>query len=210
MTRPTARMVMALALALMRDQDRRWAQAMALEFEQAGQDGHGLRFAWGCTTVALRRLTGSSAGWHLLVRHAVAVAVLLPMALFHLGCAMHGLRCWALDRDPYLAALEAGDAGQRVIAIAYRTWSPPILLGLVLLGGLHILIAWRIAASDWHRARRGMIAAALVVAGLLACIAAIHPTAWGMMLQGVALAAEMLAVPILAAWQARSASPAAP
>ncbi|MDQ1228807.1 hypothetical protein [Sphingomonas sp. SORGH_AS_0879] len=198
-----ARAVMAVALPLMRQDDRCWAHAMGAEFEEAERDGQGLRFAMGCLGVAARRLTGSGRGWHFLTRHGVALAIILPFALFHLGCALRGLRYWLAGGDPYVAALSAGDAGQRLIAVAYRTWSPWIALLLVVLGTLHIVIAWRIACCQWRGARHAMIAAILVVAGLLLCIAVVHPTPGGMVLQAVALAVELLSVPILAAWQAR-------
>ncbi len=198
-----ARIAMTLAMALMRDHERDWAQAMAIEFEQAEREGQGLGFALGCGTVALRGLVTSFAGWHVVTRYGLALVVLLPMALFHLGCAVHGLRCWLFDSDPYLAMLQSGNAGQRTIAVAYRNWSPVILAGLIALGTLHILIAWWITACEWRRVGLAMIAAILVVAGLMLAIAAIHPTPWGMALQGIALLAEILAVPILTVWHRR-------
>ncbi|MDY0960022.1 hypothetical protein SOM26_15105 [Sphingomonas sp. CFBP8993] len=203
MRRTPARIAMTAALALMHERERDWAEAMAIEFDQAECDGHGLGFALGCVTVALRRLATSSAGWHVLTRYGLALVLLLPMALFHLGCAVHGLRYWLFDTDPYLAVLEAGNAGQRMMAVAYRSWSPVIMVGLVTLGTLHILIAWWITACDWRRAGRAMILAIVIVAGLMFAIAAIHPTPWGMALQGIALIAEILAVPILMAWDRR-------
>ncbi len=198
-----ARAILSLAIALMREQERAWAWAMAIEFDEAERDGRGLSFAMGCVTAAIRRLACSSAGWHLLTRYAFSLAVLLPFALFHLGCAVHGLRYQWFDTDPYLAALAAGNAPQRAIALAYQALSPFIMMFLVALGATHLLIAWRIVTCDWRRAWHAMIAAIGIVAGLLACIMAIRPTAGGMMLQGIALAAELLAVPILAAWHAR-------
>lgn len=194
---------MSLAILLMREQERAWAWAMTIEFDEAERDGHGLSFAMGCMTAAVRRLACSSAGWHFLTRYAFSLGVLLPLTLFHLGCAGRGLSYRLAATDPYLATLAAGDARQQAIATVYQTLSPVIILLLAALGAVHLLIAWRIVACDWRRVWHAMLAAVGIVAGLLACIMAIRPTAAGMLLQGIALAAELLAVPILAAWHAR-------
>lgn len=203
MTGAAARAIMSLAVALIREQERPWVWAMQIEFDEAERDGHVLSFAMGCVTAAMRRLACSSAGWHFLTRYAFSLGVLLPLTLFHVSCAGRGLYYQLVATDPYLATLAAGDARQRAIATAYQTLSPVIILLLAALGAVHLLIAWRIVACEWRRVWHAMLAAVGIVAGLFVCIMAIQPTPGGMMLQGTALAAELLAVPILVAWHAR-------
>lgn len=196
---------MSVAMAIMRANERRCAQAMLGEFEEAERDGHGLTFALGCLFAAAQRLMCSSAGWHCLSRYVFAVALVLPFAAFHLGCAWRGGQYLLFGNDPYLAALSAGSGGQRAIAEAYRTWAPLLVLLLAALGAVHLVTAWRIVASEWRRVVNSMIAGAAIIAGLLLCVIAIHPTIPGLLLQCAAWAAELLVVPILAAWQTRRA-----
>lgn len=192
--------MMDLALLVVGDDDRDWARAMLVEFEEAARDHRALGFAAGCLLSAFRLLPTTTRGCSLLVRYAFALGIVLPFAVFHLGCSTTGIRYLVTGYDPYLSVLRVGDTHQRSIGQTYAALAPVLTFLLAALGAGHLIIAWQVAGGKWRRAAIGMAWMGITVAALLACIIAIHPTPAGVILQCSALTLEILMIPLLAWW----------
>lgn len=201
-----AQYVMTLAMrSLPRDSDE-WGHAMQAEFDAARLEGRQLEFAVGCLWAGCLRLPFHDQGRFTLVSHALALGLLVPIATFHLGCAISAGRFLLTGRDPYYSMLIAQGGAGRVLADAYQTATPALMVLLLLLGIAHLSLAWSVLDRRWHRASALWLAGASIAAVIIYLIAMTAPSAFGSAVQLAALAIELATVPLLAAWH-RNLSP---
>ena len=206
MTVGVAHLVMELAVRCLPDRSRGWGQAMRAEFGLAVQDGRSLGFALGCLVATLRQMPFQSEGRLALTSHALVLGLIVPIATFHLGCALSGVKFMLSGQDQYHAMLAADAVSNGGLADAYRAATPALTVLLLLLGFAHLLIAWLILDRQWRRATIIWLVAAATSATIVGVIAAIGPSVGGIAIQLAALAIELAAIPFLAACQTRHAS----
>jgi hypothetical protein len=139
----------------------------------------------------------------MLANHALVLLAIVPMATFHLGCAVSGARFLLHGPDHYYAMLMAGNLHQRAMAGAYRAAMPVLTTLVLLLGAGHMLIAWNALACRWHRVRRLWLIESLLALVLIATIALTIPSVFGMAVQLAALGLELCILPLLARWHGR-------
>lgn len=154
--------VVEVAAGMLPAERHGWACGMRAEYHEACDAGQPMRFALGCLSAALRTLLNAPAGRFALVRNGTVLATLVPLATFHLGCAVGASR-FALGRpDHFHTALLAGTEAQRRVAAAYAGAAPLIAILLFALATSHLVAAWQL--MEW-RLRRALVAGG---AGLLA------------------------------------------
>ena len=173
------------------------------EFDEAVQDGRPLRFALGCLVTAWGQMPFHDAGRHALAKHAVAFGLIVPIAIFHFGCGLSGLRFMLSGHDHYYAMLVADGASGRALASAYRAATPALAGLLLMLGFAHLLIAWVVLNGQWRRASILWLFATAVAVTIITIIAQLVPHGSGIAIQLAALAIELAAIPCLAARQPR-------
>lgn len=203
MTAAVAHLVMALALLDLPHDGPDWGRAMQAEFDEAVRDGRPLGFAFGCLIAACRQMPRHADGRFVLTSHALVLGLIVPIATFHLGCAVSGVRFLLSGRDPYHAMLTAGGAHGRGLADAYAAATPALTGLLLLLGCAHVLIGWTILDGRWWRATMLWLAAAIIAAAIVAIITMAIPNGGGRAIQCAALAVELAAIPLLATWRTR-------
>lgn len=196
-----AELVMTLALRCLQQGGSEWGQAMLAEFDVARREGKALGFACGCLIAAWRRLLLHTEGQIALVSHALVLGLIVPIAIFHLGCAFSGARFMVSGHDHYHAMLMASGANGRIVAGAYVAATPALTLLLLLLGSAHLAVAWFLLDGRWRRARILWLVATVIAALIVHIIATTTPNAGGSGIQFAALAIEMVAIPLLARWR---------
>lgn len=203
-----ARLVMMLAARSLPHDARAWGQAMEAEFDEAVREGNALGFAAGCLATAWRRLPMHGEGRQALAGHAVTLGLIVPIATFHLGCAVSGARVMLTGHDPYRAVLATSGPAGPALADAYGAAIPAMAALLLLLGLAHLLIGWVILDRRWRRAAMLWLVAAAVAATLVGVIVTTVPSGRGIAIQLAALVVELAAIPALALWhKARARSP---
>ncbi len=208
MTTRAAQLVMTLALRCLPRDDGEWGQAMLAEFDMAWRDGKPLGFAFGCLIAGWRRLPFHSDGQLALVCHTLALGLIVPIATFHLGCALSGAKFILSGHDHYHAMLMAGGVRGHALADAYLAATPALTMLLLLLGSAHLAVAWSILVGRWRRAAIIWLVATVIAAAIVGIIVATIPIAGGSAIQLAALAIELAAIPLSATWQrARASSP---
>lgn len=208
MTTRVTQLVMTLALRCLPSDDGEWGRAMLAEFDIARRDGKPLGFAFGCLIAGWRRLPFHSEGQFALVCHALALGLIVPIATFHLGCALSGARFMLSGHDHYHAMLMADGVRGHVLADAYLAATPTLTILLLLLGSAHLAVAWFILDGRWRRAAIIWLVAAVIAAAIVGIVVTTIPGAGGSAIQFAALAIELAAIPLLATWQkARAGSP---
>lgn len=194
-----AQLVMALAIRCL-PHDSEWGRAMQAEFDTAWLEGRPLSFAVGCLWVGWQRLPFHNQGRVTLASYALALGLLVPIATFHLGCAISAGSFLLTGNDPYYSQLIArGDAGH-ALADAYQTATPALMGLLLLLGTVHLSLAWSVLDGRWRRVSLLWLAGATIAAAIVCVIAVTAPSVFGCAIQMAALAIELVAVPPLAAW----------
>lgn len=201
MTTRAAQLVMTLALRCLPRDGSEWGQAMLAEFDMVRGEGKPLGFAFGCLIAGWRRLPFHSEGQLALMCHALVLGLIVPIATFHLGCALSGARLLLSGHDHYHAMLTAGGVRGHVLADAYLAATPALMILLLLLGSAHLAIAWAILDGRWRRAAMIWLVAAVIAAAIVGIIATSIPGAGGSAIQFAALAIELAAIPLLARWQ---------
>ena len=208
MSAGVAHIVMSLALRCVPRDGHEWGRAMEAEFDEALRDGKSFGFAVGCLIAGWRRLPFHADGRFALANHALALGLLVPVATFHLGCALSGVKLLISGHDHYHAALAAGGIRGQALADAYLAATPALTVLLLLLGSAHLLIAWAILDGRWRRAAVLWLAAVVIAAAILGIAVTTIPGAGGIAIQFAALAIELAAIPLLVMWQnARAGSP---
>lgn len=208
MTTRVAELVMTLALRCLPRDGNEWGRAMLAEFDMARRGGKPLGFAFGCLIAGWRRLPFHSEGQFALVRHTLALGLIVPIATFHLGCALSGARFMLSGHDHYHAMLMSGGVRGHVLADAYLAATPTLTMLLLLLGSAHLAVAWSILDGRWRRAAIIWLVATAIATAIVGIIVATIPDTGGSAIQFAALAIELAAIPLLAAWQkARAGSP---
>lgn len=197
--------LVAIAVRILPDDRQEWGHAMHAELDAAREGGRPLAFAIDCLLGSLRAHLDRPEGRMVATRLAVALATLVPLATFHLGCAF---ACFgfALGRpDHFHAALAAGDVGQRSIAAAYAAAAPLIGILLLALTGAHLLAAWHI--MDWspRPMLRAVAAGLLAAAGLAIVILSVMGESSGVAIQFAGSGIEMAMLAIFALWTHRLA-----
>lgn len=201
MTARAAQLVMTLALRCLPRDGSEWGRAMLAEFDMAQRDGKPLGFAFGCLIAGWRRLPFHGDGQFALVRHAFALGLIVPIATFHLGCALSGAKFMLSGRDHYHAMLMAGGVRGHVLADAYLAATPALTMLLLLLGSAHLAIAWSILDGRWRGAAIIWLVAAVIAAAIIGIVVTTIPGAGGSAIQFAALMIELAAIPLLATWQ---------
>lgn len=194
-------LIMALAERCMPSDRLDWGRAMRAELDEAVLGDRPMRFALGCLAAAVLQMPRHHAGRFAIARHALSLGMIVPIAVFHLGCALSGARLMLSSSDHYAARLAAGGASGRAAAEAYLAAAPALTLLLLLLALAHLRIAWIILDGQWRRAGGLWLVAAGLAATIVAIIAAIDPGLRGSAIQFAALAIELVAIPVLATWQ---------
>jgi len=174
---------------------------MLAEFDMAQRDGKPLGFAFGCLIAGWRRLPFHSEGQLALVRHALTLGLIVPIATFHLGCALSGARFMLSAQDHYHAMLMAGGVQGQILADAYLAATPALTMLLLLLGSAHLTVAWSMLDGRWRRAAITWLVAAVIAAAIVGIVATTIPDASGSAIQFAALVIELAAIPLLAMWQ---------
>ena len=205
MSMAVAHAVMRLALRCVPPDRREWGQAMEAEFDEALRDGKPFGFAVGCLIAGWRRFPFHPDGRLALATHGVALALLVPIATFHLGCALSGVKLMISRQDPYSAALAAGGIRGQALADGYLAATPALTVLLLSLGSAHLFIAWAILDRKWRRATVLWLATLVVAAVLIGIAITTVPGAGGLAIQFAALAIELAAIPLLMLWQSAQA-----
>lgn len=201
MTTRAAQLVMTLALRCLPRDGSEWGKAMLAEFDMVWREGRPLGFAFGCLIAGWRRLPFHGEGQLALMCHALALGLIVPIATFHLGCALSGARFLLSGHDHYHAMLMAGGLRGHVLADAYLAATPAVTILLLLLGSAHLAIAWAILDKQWRRAAMIWLVAAAIAAGIVGIVVTTIPDGGGSAIQFAALAIELAAIPLLATWQ---------
>ena len=196
-----AELVMTLALHCLPRDGSKWGLAMPAEFDVARHEGRALVFACGCLIAAFRRLPLHAEGQIALVSHALVLGLIVPIATFHLGCALSGARFMVSGHDHYHAMLMASGGNGRILADAYVAATPALTLLLLLLGSAHLAVAWFLLDGQWRRAKILWLVATIIAALIVHIIATTIPNAGGRGIQFAALAIELAAIPLLARWR---------
>lgn len=201
-------LIMALAERCMPVDRLDWGRAMRAELDEAVRGGRPMTFALGCLAAAVLEMPRHHAGRFAIARHALSLGMIVPIAVFHLGCALSGARLMLSSSDAYAAGLAAGGPAGRAVAEAYLAAAPALTALLLLLGLAHLGIAWVMLDGRWRRAGGLWLVAAGLAAAIVAIITAIGPDLRGSVIQLAALAIELVAIPALMMWQrARSLDP---
>ena len=196
-----AQFVMALALNLLPQDRRDWGRAMQAEFDAVLLDGKPLGFALGCLWAGWRRLPFYAEGRIALASYMLALGLIVPIATFHLGCAVSAGRLMLSGHDHYFAMLSASGGSGRVAADSYRAAAPALTMLLLLLSFTHLLIAWAILEGRWRRISALWLVGAVIAVTIVGTIAMVAPSVRGSAIQLAALAIELVTVPLLALWQ---------
>ena len=202
MTAIAARLAMALAVRSLAPRRRAWAQAMEAEFAVADADGRALGFALGCLWGAWRMLPRHADGRFALASHAVAFALLVPLAALLAAAVALGFPC--VDASAGLGGFVSGqgkfvsslNAGTRAIGAALTLTTMLVAVG-------HLPLAWWVLERDWARVAAAMRlgAAALVTLAIAAACAGLDGAT--LLPLVAAWTIDVATVATLARWHAR-------
>lgn len=200
MTITLARILMTLASCCLGDARREWALAMQGEFEAAADAGKPLAFAAGCVLAACREMPRHDEGRFVLSRYGLALCLLIPVAGLQLLCAVG----YAFPRGSRLYDAPTLSSAQALYVTHAYLGAVPLLLSLwLLLGVLHLGLAWSLLECDWQRIVR---IGSLIAAGsatLLVFTAVLGVDDARPALQAGVLAIELLAISLSARRHAR-------
>lgn len=195
-----ARIVMTVAMASLGPHRHGWKLAMAAEFDEVAAAGHGLSFATGCLTTAWRQLPAHMEGRLTLASHTFILGLILPAAALLLVGVLAG---YPYIHPPYADAIgsfaRAGTIAPRLNA-GNASAMPALPFILMLRVGSDVLLAWFTAERDWTRAAAAQRfgAAATVTLALFAGVVVHDETC--IVLPGLTIAVEALAVALLRHW----------
>lgn len=201
-----AELVMMLALRCLPHDSSDWGRAMLVEFDAARREGKALGFACGCLIAAGHQLPRHAEGRIALVSHALVLGLIVPIATFHLGCALSGARFMLSGHDHYHAMLMAGGIRGQALADAYAAATPALTLLLLLLGSAHLAVAWFVLEGGWRKAAVLWLGATIIASLIVHITTTTIPNAGGSAIQFGALAIELAAIPLLAWWRKAGAN----
>ena len=200
MTAAAARTVMSLAACCLGESRREWALAMQAEFETAIEDGRPLLFATGCLLAAWREMPAHEQGRFVLVNHALALGVLIPVAVLQFEC-LAGLPFLSLGRGGLRAMLTPSSV---YLAGAYHSAIGPAVALWLLLGAGHLRLAWLVLERKWADVVRiGALTLAASATFVIFAVVLFLDDA-GIAAQAVLLAMELTAIYALARWHDRA------
>lgn len=200
------RALMVLAVNLLGESRREWAQAMRVEFEVAKAQGDGLAFATGCLSAALRELPKHAEGRHVLADYALALGLLIPMAAFQFASAF-GFA--STIEGPLSEGLFLPRAAQNPFVSYPQVSALPCLLVLWLLLGLgHLRLAWVLVERDWAGVIKTSALIGATTATLIMLIGTLLLDLTSVVLQSAAMAIELAALVAAARRHARLSSAA--
>jgi hypothetical protein len=197
MSRPLARIVMAVAAASLGPHRRMWKLAMEAEFDTAVAAGEELSFAFGCLTTAWRELPLHAAGRLTLASHTFALALVLPVAALLLVGVAAGYPYvdpayadaigWYATAGRFVHRLNAGNANA----------VPLFSLILLLRVAGDLMAAWFAVERDWNRAAAAQCfgAATTVTLALFAGVVVLDERC--VVLPVFSFAVELLAIAVL-------------
>jgi len=203
MSRALARMLIALAAALLGEHRHDWAGAMAAEFDAADEDGLGLSFAFGCLAAACRDLPSHAQGRFALAAHALALVLIVPTAALLAAGLIADFPHSVFARTAAFGLLEAGTGREPLLTEANAAALPSLAALTLIIAAAHVRIAWLVLERDWTRvAATGALAAAASVTLILfsAVVFGAHGAA---LAHTAALAFELAGAAALARWQRR-------
>jgi hypothetical protein len=184
-----SRAIMALAVHMLGGGRREWGLAMQAEFEAAREDGEALRFAAGCLVAACGELPRHEEGRFALASHALALAVIVPVAALMVASVLIGFP------GSYF-----GGGQEAPLNDGNRSAVFPLVMLVLGLAVLKLRIAWLALDRDWARL---MGVGALSAAGtatlvIFSAVAFADPGA--ALAQAGAVTVELTALSALARW----------
>lgn len=191
-----SRAIMSVTTCCLDERRTDWSAAMRAEFEIAVSDGKSLPFAIGCLGAALQDMPRREEGRFTLSSYGLALGVVVPMAVFQIGCALFGI--------PYIHPTQAL-AGPMLEGMnhIYRAAVPSLTLLLLLTGLGHLCIAWAMLERDWRRVMRlGRLAMAATVT-LVMLMSLLFLDIYQVVLQAIILSVELAAIIVVAKWHAQ-------
>ncbi len=132
MTHLLARFAMRLAAQIMPQARLTWSDAMQAELAHLEAGSSSIVFAIGCLISALRVRAQSTAGRAFALMAYCACVVCL--GLFHLACAIDGVRILSGGMDPFYESLIRTGPGSQAIAAHWQSQYMEITLGFAALG----------------------------------------------------------------------------
>lgn len=146
-------------------------EAMLADFNDAHDDGHGLRFAAGCVWASLKTTIDARRALSLWPRAVVALILFAPFAVFEFGCTWQAVRFIATGSDHYYALLMKGSEAQQLTAQAYRDAAPLITFLLMAMAVFQSALAWSVLRGQFASVRAVM--RCIGVAGLMMAVIAL-------------------------------------
>lgn len=144
-----SRAMMALAVCCFGDHRREWACAMQAEFETAIMDRKPLAFALGCLTAAWREMPSHEEGRFALANHAIALALIVPIAALFLSGVFLGFP-YSYSGHAIAHGLWAGSReGHSLLNDANQGVAPTMALLALFLSGVHFVTAWAMLERNW-------------------------------------------------------------
>ena len=198
--------LVALAARMLPPDRADWAFAMRAEYGAALVGGRAMPFALGCLIAALRAHLVRPSERFAVGRSVIVLATVVPLATFHLGCALGSFRFALGAPDHYHAALLAGAEAQRRIASAYAAAAPVFGLLLLVLGASHLVAAWNLIEWRLRPLMAAMGVALLASVALAFTIVSVMGDWTGVAVQFAGFGIEAALLAAFAAW-ARHALP---
>lgn len=202
MTAALPRAMMHLAARCFGDSRREWALAMEAEFTAALDDGKPFSFAAGCLIAAWREMPATEEGRFVLVSHALALGLLIPMATMQCLCAAGFPDLFTGPAGLY-GLLTAGNALGPYFISAHMAAAPSLLVLWLLLGVAHLRLAWALVECDWPRVVSMGAFMAAVTATLAVFMAVLLLDATPAFLETIALIIELTTILSVARWHGR-------
>jgi hypothetical protein len=184
-----------VAIRLLPDSRRSWADGMIAELSYADDDQAALSFARGCLLTALRERACDADTQIMASLWTIAVATAL-YAVIRLVCAAHGVAVLFGAHDGIRDALLRQGASSNVIA-SYEAARPIVVGCFLVLGTVQLATAWFLSRGQ-IRAFATAWCIALAIAGIAVAIQlSIIPDGTGVPSEFHALLMQAVAVPAL-------------
>jgi len=195
-----SRALLSLANRSLGSDRRMWAMAMEAEFEAAVDDRRPFLFAVGCLFAAWREIGKHSEGRLIVATYALALGILIPMAALQFQQAVGFLS--SADGPPF-GMPSAGAEPNLYLIWSQNSAIPILLITWLLLGMVHLCLAWMLAEGDWPRIVKcgTLIAAAMITLSLFMSVLMLDLSP--LRAQVAALAIEFAAVVFISRWHMR-------
>jgi hypothetical protein len=207
-TEAAARAVMAIAGNCLGDRRRDWALAMQAELDAAIDDGRPLSFALGCLAGAVREMPMHAEGRFLLVNHAIAIGMVVPIAALLVSGTLLGWPILSAGNVGIFDWVTSAGGWTSLVNVSKQGAVPALaLLAMILVAG-HLLVPWYMLERDWDRVAMLARMNAAATATLLVLAGVLFLGEGCTLLPVAALAVEWLPISLLSRWHARISSDA--